>query len=161
MSLLYSRNYLLVFLYSITFIKSKFIKGVGDALKKEGKEASASVSEGVGEVVKGTNSGLDKSLNTAHVIPVDSAAFAKVLSIGRTEKFFSENEKTKRVTIYLISNKPYKGKLKLKAFDANKTEIGRSTVDVVLQEDDAQYFDFKFDSRIPLLQADYFMIEAK
>lgn len=146
---------------TVVALKSKFIKGVGDALKKEGKEASESVSEGVGEVVKGTNSGLDKSINTANVVPADSAAFAKVLSIGRTEKFFSEDEKTKRVSIYLISNKAYKGKVKLKAFDANQKEIGRSAVDVSLQDDDAQYFDFKFDSRIPLLQADYFTIDAK
>lgn len=146
---------------TVVAMKSKFIKGVGDALKKEGKEASESVSEGVGEVVKGTNSGLDKSLNTANVIPVDSVAFAKVLTIGRTEKFFSESEKTKRVSVYLISNKAYQGKVKLKAFDRNQKEIGRSVVDVSLKEDDAQYFDFKFDSRTPLLQAESFSIEAK
>ena len=43
-------------------IKSKMIKGAGDALKSDGKEAIASASEGIGEVVKGANQVLIKVL---------------------------------------------------------------------------------------------------
>ncbi|HTF80821.1 MAG TPA: hypothetical protein VL947_03815 [Cytophagales bacterium] len=146
---------------TIVAIKSKFAKGVGDALKKEGKEASESLSEGVGEVVKGTSSGIDKSINQARVSALDSASFHSIFNIGRTEKYFNEEHKTKKVTIYLICNKDFKGKVKLKAYDSSQNEIGRSTIDVQIKEDEAQYFDFAFDNRTPLLQADFFTIETK
>ena len=43
--------------------KARVVKGVGEALKTEGKDAAQSVTEGSGEVVKAVGAGFDKSLS--------------------------------------------------------------------------------------------------
>ena len=43
--------------------KARVVKGVGEALKTDGKEAAQSVTEGSGEVVKAVGAGFDKSLS--------------------------------------------------------------------------------------------------
>ena len=75
---------------ALVSIKSKMIKGAGDALKSDGKEAIASASEGIGEVVKGANSGFDKSFTGAK-ISVDSIS-SQLLQVGRTQKSYVNNE---------------------------------------------------------------------
>lgn len=144
---------------AIVSIKSKLIKGAGDALKTDGKEAVESASEGVGEVIKGITTGYDKSINQANIIP--DSTFEKSFELGRTEKIYSDTSKVKKVTVYLIAKEAFEGKVKLKAFDASKKEIGRSSLELKLKEDDAAFYDFAFDSRTPLLQAEYFEITKK
>lgn len=148
---------------AIVAIKSKLLKGAGDALKSDGKEAAESASEGVGEVIKGVNTGFDKSLNQANV--TCDSTFLQTFELGRTDKVYNGNDSdtsnAKRVSVYLIANEAFEGKVKLKAYDAAGLEIGRSSLEITLDEDDAKYFDFEFDQRIPLLQADKFVIEKK
>lgn len=71
------------------------------------------------------------------------------------------NDTVKKVSLYLIANKVFDNKLKLKAFDQSKKEIGRSSVKIKFDEDDAKFIDFIFDDRTPLLQADHFEISYK
>lgn len=144
---------------AIVGIKSRFVKGAGDALKTEGKDAAEAVSEGVGEVFKGANNGLDKSISQANI--VTDTSFTRFFELGRSEKLFDDTVKNKRVTVYLVANKSFNGKLVLKAFDESKKEIGRSVKTVKIKADDAQYHDFTFDSRTPLLQASQFSIAVK
>lgn len=139
-------------------IKSKFLKGAGDALKTDGKEALESASEGLGEAFKGINSGYDKSINQAKVL--SDSTFQKTFEVGRTQKMYSDTSAVKKVTVYLIANKAYNSKIKLKAYDATKKEIGRSSVALKIEEDDAKFIDFEFDNRTPLLQADFFVISS-
>ena len=70
---------------ALVSIKSKLLKGAGDALKTDGKEALESASEGLGEAFKGLTSGYDKSINQAKVL--SDTTFLKTFEIGRTEKF--------------------------------------------------------------------------
>jgi len=140
-------------------IKSKLLKGAGDALKGDGKEAVESASEGIGEVIKGISSGYDKSINQAKVL--SDTTFAKTFEIGRTEKQYSDTAKLKKVTVYLITKEAYHGQIRLKAFNQDNTEIGRSSLDIEMDVDEAKFFDFEFDKRTPLLQADYFTISKK
>jgi len=144
---------------AIVSIKSKLLKGAGDALKTDGKEAIASVTEGVGEVIKGMTSGYDKSINQANVVP--DSLFTTYFNLGRTSKKYSDTTNIKKVSVYLISKKSFDGKVKLKAFDESKTEIGRSIQNISILEDDAKFYDFNFDDRTPLLQASFFTIETK
>ena len=148
---------------NLTSLQSKFVKGVGEALKNEGKEASEAVSEGFGEVIKGFSNGMDKSLD--QTIIKANADFFKTFEIGRTDKEYStldsNNNETKKLMVYLIANQYYDGKIKLKAFDIHKKELGRSVIDVKMQADDAAYVDFEFDKRTPMMQAAYFVIEKK
>ncbi|BDD09504.1 hypothetical protein FUAX_19360 [Fulvitalea axinellae] len=142
-------------------IKSKLIKGAGEALKSDGKDAVETATEGVGEIIKGVNSGFDKSINQAN-IEADSV-FLKTFSLGRLSKDFSSSDsvKARKVSVYLIAEKAFDGKVKLKAFDASGMEIGRSVLKVKIDEDDSRYFDFEFDKRTPLLQAHRFVINLK
>lgn len=139
-------------------LKAKFIEGAGNALQKEGKDAAESASKGVGEVVKGVNSGITESLSEAPVIL--EPEFAANFDECRAEKIYaSETDKTKKVSIYLIAKNDFKGKIILKALDKNKKEIGRSSMNVSISKDDAKYVDFVFDPRTPLMKAEYFSIK--
>jgi hypothetical protein len=65
----------------------------------------------------------------------------------------------KKVNVYLIAKNDFKGKLIMKAFNSDKKEIGRSSIEVTIKKDDAKYVDFSFDERTHLLQTDYFTIQ--
>lgn len=142
----------------VVAVKAKFIEGAGDALQNEGKKAAKSASKGVGEIIKGVNTGFSESLNTAEV--QSEAAFKAIFEDCKAEKIYGEDaDKTKKVTIYLIAKKDFSGKLMLKALNEDKKEIGRSSLDVTLKQDEAKYVDFIFDSRTHLLQTEYFVIK--
>lgn len=137
-------------------LKAKLLKGAGEALQTDGKEAAEAASTGLGEVVKGISAGYDKSINQANVL--SDSLFNSAFELGRTEKMYADTIAKKRVTVYLIAKASYNGKIKLRAFDKQKKEIGRSIQYIVLDKEDAKYFDFEFDARTPLLNADYFII---
>lgn len=139
--------------------KSSFIKGVGDALKKDGKEAAESVSEGVGEVFNGVNKGFDNSLTKIDVSTAD--VFKQYIELGRTGKHYNDTTHKTDIIIYAIFKKDLKGKLLLKAFDKEKKELGRKTVEVNKKTDDAEYINFEFDERTPLSLADAYTLEIK
>lgn len=141
---------------ALVSIKSKLIKGAGDALKDDGKEAAESASEGIGEVIKGISTGFDKSLNQTKVVP--DSVFQTLFEVGRTDLYFSDTSHTKKVTVYLISKGDFDGKVRLKAYDVANKEIGRSSCEVKVGADEAKYADFVFDQRTPLLQAAYYTI---
>ena len=112
----------------------------------------------MGEIIKGVNTGFSESLNTAEVQA--EAAFKAIFEDCKAEKIYGEDaDKTKKVTIYLIAKKDFKGKLVLKALNEDKKEIGRSSLDVSIKQDEAKYVDFIFDSRTHLLQTEYFVIK--
>lgn len=144
---------------ALVSIKSKLVKGAGDALKTDGKEALESASEGLSEAFKGITTGYDKSINQAKIIP--DSIFSKTFEIGRTQKIYSDTTNIKKVSVYLVSNENFEGKVKLKAFDQSDKEIGRSTIKLKVDEDEAQFYDFEFDNRTPLLQATHFKISGK
>jgi hypothetical protein len=139
-------------------VKSKLIEGAGKALQEQGKEAAKSASKGIGDVIKGINSGVSESINTSKVI--SEPAFNANFEECKAEKIYgADTDKQKKVTIYLIAKKDFKGNLVLKAFDADKKEIGRSSLEVSIKKDDAKYVDFSFDERTHLLQTEYFTIK--
>ena len=139
-------------------VKSKYIEGAGKALQEQGKDAAKSASKGVGDVIKGINSGISESINESNVIP--EGTFKTNFEEPKAEKIYgADADKIKKVTIYLIAKKDFKGDLILKAFNANEREIGRSRLNVSIKKDDAQYVDFAFDERTHLLQTEYFTIK--
>ncbi|MEO8534707.1 MAG: hypothetical protein ABI441_13200 [Flavobacterium sp.] len=138
--------------------KSKLIEGAGKALQQEGKAAAKSASKGIGDIIKGMNSGMSESINQSEVIA--EAAFKTNFEECKAEKIYgAETDKVKKVTIYLIAKNDFKGDVILKAFNENKKEIGRSRLKVDFKKDDAQYVDFSFDERTHLLQTEYFTIK--
>lgn len=139
-------------------VKSKLIEGAGKALQEEGKAAAKSASKGIGDIIKGINSGMSESISNSKVIP--EPTFKANFEECKAEKIYgADTDKQKKVTIYLIAKKDFNGKLLLKAFNSDKKEIGRSSLEVSIKKDDAKYVDFSFDERTHLLQTEYFTIK--
>ena len=141
----------------IIAVKSKLVEGAGKALQNEGKAAVESATKGVGEIIKGANSGITESINVSNVI--SDPTFKLNFEDCKAEKIYGSDTDKKKVNIYLIAKNDFKGKLILKAFDVNKKEIGRSNLEVKIKKDDAKYIDFVFDVRTHLLQTEYFTIQ--
>lgn len=139
--------------------KARFVEGAANALKNEGKEAVETASEGLGEVIKAVNTGFEKSFNDI-TVEADSA-FAANFEMGQCDKKYSDSNGGKKVVMYLIANKNYNGKAILKAYNKSNIEVGRSSIDIVMSADDAAYFDFIFDERTPLLEAEDFVVNLK
>lgn len=133
--------------------KAKLAKGVGEALKNEGKEAAGVLSEGTGEVVKAVGGGFDKSLGQVK-LAVDQGLAPK--GIGATRAARNDRQAKHAVSVYVTLDQPYAGSLELRAFDASNAEIGRSKLTLDEKEATAKYVDFEFDPRTPLLTADHF-----
>lgn len=141
--------------------KARIAKGVGEAMKGEGKDAADSLSEGVGEVIKGGASGFDKSLSKIN-IELDKDLKDKGIEIGRAARLEQKNDKGEDgVTAYLIYNKPFKGTLLIKAFDPAGKEIGRATAQTKGGADDTSYVNFYFDQRTPLTIVKKFTLKQK
>lgn len=135
--------------------KSRLVKGVGEALKSEGKGAAESVSEGTGEVIKGLGKGIDKGL-TELKLAVHSDLGPKGVNATRAARGVGGTGKSHAVTVYVTVDKPYSGSLELRAFGADNKEIGRARTSLEEKESTGKYVDFEFDPRTPLLTADHF-----
>ncbi|HEX8704647.1 MAG TPA: hypothetical protein VF815_37790 [Myxococcaceae bacterium] len=134
--------------------KARLVKGVGEALKNEGKEAAQTVTEGSGEVVKAVGAGFDKSMNQVK-LAVHQELSPKGVSGTRASR--AETAATQHsVSVYVTVDKPYTGPLELRAYDAANMEIGRAKVNLDEKESTAKYVDFQFDPRTPLMTADHF-----
>jgi len=139
--------------------ESRIVKGIGEALKGDGKDAAASVSEGIGEVFKGASEGFDESLTKVSVVLKDS--LANYAELGRTGKHTCDSTKETSVSVYMIFNKEFEGKVLLKAYDGDNVELGRKSVQLKMSEDSAAYVDFKFDDHVPVDLAQHFELDKK
>lgn len=138
--------------------KAKLIKGAGEAVKKEGKEAAEAVAAGTGELVKGLGAGIEKSLKEVTVKPHESLATSGITATRATRG--EDGTKAHTVTAYLSFEKPWTGALEMRAFDEQDREVGRVKVEVEEKEATAHYVDFTFDPRTPLLTAHHFDVRA-
>ena len=134
--------------------KAKMVKGVGEVLKNEGKEAAEVVSEGTGEVVKAMGIGFDKSLEQVK-LTVPEPTTARGVSATRASRN-NDGVKKHAISVYLKVEKAFTGPLELRAFDRQNQEIGRARVELDEKAPTAKYVDFDFDPRTPLLTADHF-----
>ena len=139
--------------------KASFIKGIGDGLKGAGKEAAESISEGVGEVLKGSSAGFDNSLVKKEVrVKEELKAF---LNATRCEISPNDSLQKKEVIVYTIFENDFDGKLVLKAFDKDNAEIARSSVSIKEKSDNSRFIEFPFDNRTSFNQIQYFILEDR
>jgi len=144
---------------AVTEEKASFIKGVGEGLKGMGKDAAESISEGVGEVLKGGSEGFDKSLVKKEVrVKEELKAFLKTT---RCEINQNDSLQKKEVIVYTIFENDFDGKLVLKAFDKNDEEIARSSVSVKEKSDNSRFVEFPFDTRTSFSRIQYFTLENR
>lgn len=139
--------------------KARFIKGIGDGLKGEGKDAAESISEGAGEVYNGLNTGFDASLVKVNV-KLDPR-LEPFLSLGRCGKSTNDSTRRSNLVIYGIFKQDYNGKLLVRALDKDNLEVGRATQTVNRKTDDAEYLEFEFDKRTPINLVEYFTLEKR
>ena len=138
--------------------KSKLLKGAGEALKKEGKEAVETVTEGTGELVKGIGEGVEKGLKAVKV-KLDESVAANGIGLTRAARG-EDGTKAHTVTAYVTFEKAFTGTLELRAYDSADAEVGRVKLEVTEKESGAHYVDFTFDERTPLLTAAYVQLRA-
>ena len=140
---------------TIAATKAKLAKGVGEAMKREGKEAMETVSEGVGEMVKGIGSGVNKGL-LAVKLDVAPELAGQGVAVTRASRLEAENA----VSVYITFDNGYTGPLELRVFDEKDLEVGRARAELNGNAGGAQYVDFTFDRRTPLLTAKRFELRA-
>ncbi len=140
--------------------KLGYAKGVGESLKTDGKDAAGSLTEGVGGVLEGFKGGLDKSMIAAD-IKVSEELAALGVQATRAQRLTGEDDPGRGLSVYVITDKGFDGSLRLKAFDAEDREIGRSSTKLQSDSDEASYVDFSFDERTPLGVAKYFILDGK
>lgn len=133
-------------------MKARMVKGVGEALKTEGKDAAKVVAEGSGETLKAVGAGFDKSLNQVKIGAIQELA-AK--GLGGTRASLDEANKH-TVAVYVTMEKPYTGPLELRVYDGEDKEVGRAKVELDEKEATAKYVNFKFDEHTPLRTAGRF-----
>jgi hypothetical protein len=140
--------------------KSAYVKGVGEALSDDGKDAAEKISEGVGEVFKGLNSGFDKSLSKVNVKV--SKDLQKYFSLGRTGKFYNDSLQHTEVVLYVIVEKDTSANVILKAFDSENVELGRKAMKISGKSlEEGGYVSFSFDKRTPIDLVEYFELQIK
>lgn len=138
--------------------KARLLKGAGEAVKKEGKEAAETIAEGTGEVVKGLGKGIEKGLMEVKLKPHDSVA-ANGLGLTRAARG-EEGTARHTITAYVTFEKAFTGTLELRAYDSEDREVGRVKLDADEKESGAKYLDFTFDERTPLMTAGHFELRA-
>lgn len=139
--------------------KARFIKGIGDGLKGEGKDAAESISEGAGEVYGGLNEGFDASLVKV-TVKLDPR-LDPFVSLGRCGKHSNDSTQKTDLIVYTIFKQDYNGKLLVRALDKDNLEVGRATKTVNYKADQAEYVEFEFDKRTPINLVEYFTLEKR
>jgi hypothetical protein len=137
--------------------KSRFARGIGNALESEGGSAAESLGEGFGEVIKGFNVGFDRSLTKINV--QCDPKLNDIIKLGRTAKFFNDSTHKTHAVLYCIYNQAFQGLLSLKAFDRDSVIIGQVKIKDLANKQDAKFLDFEFDDRTPLDLAEGFKLE--
>jgi hypothetical protein len=126
-----------------------FISSCNDAAKNT-KEAINKTGEKVGksatEFFEGVSEGIDQTLQCD--ISLSQDLKDKGLESGKFEiTNDSQGGHHNVLTLYIIFNKNFKGRISAKVFDKNGTECGRTLIPVEGVEGNAGYFDFTFDKR--------------
>jgi len=97
----------------------------------------------VGETLTDFASGIGKGIDRQMIVNVELSRNLADEGITKTiSKAGGIGERS--ISVYLISEKPFKAKLIARALDRDGQEIGRSTADVELAADDAKYVTFSF-----------------
>lgn len=117
-------------------------------IKSTAKETLNKGGEVVGksatEFVEGVSEGVERTLDC--LIVVSEELINKGISTG---KYFITNDSgvDNKLTLYVISDKDFKGRLFAKVYDKSGFECGRRYVDVSFNAGEAKYVDFIFDKR--------------
>jgi hypothetical protein len=105
--------------------KLGFVEGASKVLEEKGKGIGQSVGKGVGDVVKGTGSGVKDVINSpvkVELAPDMGSSGVKIMQAHEGD----QSGGARNVVVYLDFPQRFEGRLRLHAISAEKSEIGRA-----------------------------------
>lgn len=130
---------------------NKLIGGAALVLALAACRDDASVSQKAGSAISGTaadfvaglGAGVDKRMSVSLQADPGLSERGLSLTLGK-----SRGVGSKSAAVYVISNRPFSGRLIARALDAEGVEIGRAAADVEFAADDARYVSFQFNEEM-------------
>lgn len=122
--------------------KARVLKGMGNALDKEGTVAGESLAKGAARVVKSVGGGAMEGFNELTIKTSDALTTAGLKA--ERAGIAAIDGKQNQVKVYVIFDKAYKGDLQLILRDKSDKEAGRSKI-TVDEQATGKYVLFPFD----------------
>lgn len=107
------------------------------------QKAGSAISGTAADFVAGLGEGVDKRMNVTLQNDPALAARGLTVTLGKSRGMGS-----KEAAVYVVADKPFKGKLVARALAADGSEIGRATVEEEFAADDARYVSFQFNEEM-------------
>jgi hypothetical protein len=114
------------------------------SVKEKINKAGDVAGQVAGEFVEGASKGVSKAFDVQ--VSESGDLSGKGLQFGKSTVSNDTTGTDNLLTVYVIFNKDFEGKLTAKAYDDN-LEMGRAVVTVSAKKDDAKFIDFHFDPR--------------
>ena len=120
--------------------------------KEKTESAGKAAGEHASAFVKGVAQGVEQTGLSAEVrLSDDLKAKGVEVTTCQCEPAIGDTSSHK-VSLYLINKGPVKGKLMLKALNAEGKEIGRTTAEIDRAKDEAKYVAFELEKAVPMAQ---------
>ena len=130
--------------------KIDIAKGVGEAMQRKGEAAGEAVLTGMGQVFNGPARGTAKS---GREIVLEPTMHTAGLSVSAVQEPPADAEAPRNaLNAYVIATAAARGQLRAHAYDASGKEIGRASVYLSRQADEARYVLVPFDEQVHLEQ---------
>jgi len=107
------------------------------------QKAGSAISGTAADFLAGLGEGVDKRMNVT--LQTDPGLAARGLTVTQGK---SRGMGSKDAAVYVVADKPFKGKLVARALDGEGTEIGRAVVEEEFAADDARYVTFTFNEEM-------------
>ena len=135
---------------------------VKDKASRATNKAGELVGEGASTFFSGVGAGIDKTVTTYDVRLSEELKSAAVsTTIAKRMDGSASNNGQQTLSIYVQNQAPLTGTLRIRLFNDQDQEIGRSTTPVVFAKDDARYVSFALDKEIPMTMAKYIQMDLK
>lgn len=139
-----------------TVLMLGFASGCAEREESVAETTGAKVGEVLTDFASGVGEGVDKQLE----VTVELSAQCSEAGLSKTvAKSLSPNKEG--IAVYFISEKPFVGQMVAKAVNADEQEIGRSTIDVEFESDDAQYVTFTFGSEVDSQLVEKYLVDIR
>lgn len=136
-------KYLLIIPVSLLILSCTRAKENAKAIINQSGEV---VGKSAGEFVEGVSEGIEKTLERDLII--SEKLKAQGIETGKIVIADDQSGNSNNVlTVYVIFNKDFKGKMTAKVEDKTGRESGRANVEATAKAGDAKYLDFVFDPR--------------
>lgn len=145
-------------LFFISIVAVVSCSQVKEKTKKTINKGGETVGKTATEFFEGVSEGVDKTMQCKITL---SEALTK--NGIKTGKFIIDSDTlggTKnKLSLYLIFEKDFSGNIKVKSFDKNGLESGRTNMNISGKAGNANYFDFIFDRRTNIEQKTTLVLE--